>query len=164
MLRQSLSVISWMNIFHLLFLQGQTSSRIRSFFCQGYLAPACRELGALGFYSTLHVRRRCPFRFWCDELTLGPVVRLGWGAFSAHSFCDDRFRLSSASRSIPLGRLAPVPTPPPDAFPFLPIMEASMNDRNRKIPLAAPQSKTANTADYLKSIGRSVEQTRRDAE
>ena len=40
-------------------------------------------------------------------------------------------------RSIPLGRLAPLPTPPPDAFPFLPIMETAMNDRNRKTPTAA---------------------------
>jgi transposase len=43
-------------------------------------------------------------------------------------------------------------------------MEASMNDRNRKIPTAPPQSKTANTADYLKTIGRMTQRDRREAE
>src|ERR1700722_19675818 len=48
--------------------------------------------------------------------TLGPLVRLGWGAFSAHSFGDDRLPRCSRSWSIPLGRLVPLPTPPPDAL------------------------------------------------
>jgi transposase len=43
-------------------------------------------------------------------------------------------------------------------------MEASRNDRNRKIPTAAPQSNTANTADTLRSIGRMAERARRDAD
>ena len=47
--------------------------------------------------------------------TLGPLVRLGWGAFSAHTFGDHRLPPSSRSRWIPLGRLVPTPTPPPDA-------------------------------------------------
>ncbi len=48
--------------------------------------------------------------------TLGPVVRLGWGAFSAHSFGDDR-RLGSPQAAVdPVGTAVPVPTPPPDAF------------------------------------------------
>ena len=48
------------------------------------------------------------------SLALGPVVRLGWGAFSAHSFGDGRPPGSPGPRSIPLGRLVPLPTPPPD--------------------------------------------------
>jgi transposase len=43
-------------------------------------------------------------------------------------------------------------------------METAMNDRNRKTPTAASPSKTANTADYLKSIGRMAERARRDAD
>jgi transposase len=43
-------------------------------------------------------------------------------------------------------------------------MEASMNDRHRKIPTAAAPSNTAKTADYLKSIGRSARRARRDAD
>src|SRR5262249_26983388 len=46
---------------------------------------------------------------------LGPLVRLGWGAFSAHMFGDDRLPRLTRSRSIPLGRLMPfADTPPPD--------------------------------------------------
>lgn len=39
-----------------------------------------------------------------------------------------------------------------------------MNDRNTKIPMATPQSKTANAADSLKAIGRMAERARHDAD
>src|SRR5262249_51186849 len=48
---------------------------------QGFPAPRCRELGAPPPYVDAGVRCRCPLRRWCPEpCTLGPLVRLGWGA------------------------------------------------------------------------------------
>ncbi len=64
-------------------------------------------------YPILGVRCRCPLRFWCPE----PVRSARWfdwagGRFSVHSFADDRTPRMIGPRSIPLGRLVPVPTPP----------------------------------------------------
>ena len=68
--------------------------------------------------------------------------------FSAHSFGDDRLPRFEAAVD-PVGTAAPLPTPPPDAFPFLPIMEASMNDDNRKIPLRLAAWSLMRSKSYL---------------
>src|SRR5262249_45439105 len=85
------------------------------------LAHHARNLGRSG-YLTSSARRRCPFRFWCNEPTRS-ARWFDWAGerFSAHSFGDRRPPPTSRSRWIPLGRLVPVPTPPPDALcPWFP--------------------------------------------
>src|SRR4051812_35996589 len=66
------------------------------------------------------------------SLTLGPLVRLGWGAtFGPRVWCPPPARHDWAGW-IPLGRLVPPPTPPPHApspIPFPPIVEAVMPAR-----------------------------------
>ena len=104
-------------------------------------------------------------RYVSGAMRSRPARWFDWAGerFSAHSFGDDRLPRFEAAVD-PVGTAVPLPTPPPDAFPFLPIMEASMNDRNRKIPTPAAPSPTAHAADYLQSIGRMAKRDRRDAE
>ena len=119
---------------------------------QGSPAPLCQELGPGSsrcfFYPIASVRCRGPLRIWCLELLLGPLVRLGWGAFSAHSFGDHRLPHLVGPRWIPLGRLVPLPTPPPDALrPRFPLFCAPQPSRlqvpnrgARQVRLTAPTS------------------------
>jgi len=52
--------------------------------------PPGQELGAAA-YPLPHVRRRCPFRFWCVERSRS-ARGFDWAGerFSAHSFGDAR--------------------------------------------------------------------------
>src|SRR4051812_19155593 len=81
--------------------------------CRGP-APQCQEL-AVPLILGWGVRRRYPFRRWCSE----PQGSARW-----FDWVEERFRptrlvttaawLAPRRRLIPLGRLVPLPTPPPD--------------------------------------------------
>src|SRR5262249_14285121 len=82
--------------------------------CRGP-APQCQELGAGPPILPPALRGRASVRFWCPQPA--PLARWFDGAgerFSAHSFGDHRLPPDPRPRWIPLGRLMPVPTPPPD--------------------------------------------------
>src|SRR5262249_18575129 len=75
----------------------------------------CQELGRVFTYTSPSCPVSMPVPFLVSRAhTLGPLVRLGWGAFSAHAFGVRRLRRLSRLRMIPLGRLVPLPTSPPD--------------------------------------------------
>src|SRR5262245_7701421 len=106
-------------------------------------APRCRELEIAAAYPDPSARCRCPPSFWCGEPS-GSARWLDWAGerFSAHSFGDDRLPPSPRPRSIPLGRLVPVPTPPPGALrPWqpVPLVESAMSPRNATAPHATRQ-------------------------
>ena len=106
-------------------------------------------------------------RFWCQEPSRS--VRLfDWTGerFSAHSFGDDRPPLAR-SRSIPLGRLVPLPTPPPDLLiSWSPIVEAPVSDfktRPHNVRTPTKPSPTP-TATELRRAVRHADKIRRQAE
>src|SRR5262249_23592624 len=72
-------------------------------------------------------------------LTLGPLVRLGRGAFSAHSFGDDRRRACPAAPLDPVGTAGAPADSSAGRLPWCPspaILEAPMSVGKRKTPNA----------------------------
>ena len=96
-------------------------------------APQCRERGRR--LRLLYPRRppTMPVPFLVRRAcSFGPVVRLGWGAFSAHSFGDDR-RLARFQAAVdPVGTAVPAPTPLADALAPGPILQTAMAARKGK--------------------------------
>src|SRR5262249_57010671 len=84
---------------------------------QAIPAPQCQELAAARCTLGSGVRRRYPLRRWCHE----PSRSARWFDWVEERFRPTRLVTTAATlaprrRSIPLGRLVPLPTPPPGAF------------------------------------------------